>query len=151
MSGNGGSRAEKPRCDVPQEVGVKSQYEAELSNQRRGSGLRTSGYSSVPHGGAEWWRYTAFCRPLNLLHWYFENVKYIILKTQKKRRLEETNREVIMLSNTMYEHLSCHTPTNNIAGVQSGSEMRGRRPTLGWEEGVGPLPMLRNSRVWVST
>ena len=30
--------AEKPRYDVPQGVGVNNRYEAELTNQRRGSG-----------------------------------------------------------------------------------------------------------------
>ena len=61
-SGNGDGRAEKPRYDVPQGVGVKNRYKAELTNQRRGSGPKTQVYSAVPHGGAEWWRYTAFCR-----------------------------------------------------------------------------------------
>ena len=37
-SGNGDGRAEKPRHDVPQGVGVKNRYEADLTNQRRGSG-----------------------------------------------------------------------------------------------------------------
>ena len=32
-SGNGDGRAEKPRYDVPQGVGVKNRYEAELTNQ----------------------------------------------------------------------------------------------------------------------
>ena len=36
-------------------------YEAELTNQRCGSGSKTLVYSGVPHGGAEWWRDTAFC------------------------------------------------------------------------------------------
>ena len=36
-SGNGDGRAEKPRYDVPQGVGVKNRYEAELTNPRRGS------------------------------------------------------------------------------------------------------------------
>ena len=40
-SGNGDGRAEKPRCDVPQGVGVKNRYEGELTNQRRGSGPKT--------------------------------------------------------------------------------------------------------------
>ena len=40
-SGNGDGRAEKPRYDVPQGVGVKNRCEAELTNQRRGSGLKT--------------------------------------------------------------------------------------------------------------
>ena len=40
-SGNGDGRAEKPRYDVPQGVGVKNRYEAELTNQRRGSGSKT--------------------------------------------------------------------------------------------------------------
>ena len=38
-SGNG--RAKKRRYDVPQGVGVKNRYEAELTNQRRGSGSKT--------------------------------------------------------------------------------------------------------------
>ena len=37
-SRHGDCRAEKPRYDVPQGVGVKNRYEAELINQRRGSG-----------------------------------------------------------------------------------------------------------------
>ena len=37
-SENGDGRAEKPRYDVPQGVGVKNRYEAELTNQRRGLG-----------------------------------------------------------------------------------------------------------------
>ena len=61
-SGNGDGRAEKPRHDVQQRVGVKNPHEAELTNQRRGSGSKIWVYSAVPHGGAEWWRYTAFCR-----------------------------------------------------------------------------------------
>ena len=61
-SGNGGGRAEKPRYDVPQGVGVINQLEAELTNQRRGSGSKTQMYSAVPHGGAKYRRYTAFCR-----------------------------------------------------------------------------------------
>ena len=40
-SENGDGRAEKPRYDVPQGVGVKNRYEAELTNQRRGSGSQT--------------------------------------------------------------------------------------------------------------
>ena len=32
---NGDDRAEKPRYDEPQGVGVKNWYEAELTNQRR--------------------------------------------------------------------------------------------------------------------
>ena len=41
-SGNGDGRPEKPRrYDVPQGVCVKNRYEAELTNQRRGSGLKT--------------------------------------------------------------------------------------------------------------
>ena len=56
-SGKCDSRPEKPRYDVPQVVGVKNRYEAELTNQRRGSGSKIQTYSSVPHGGAEWWRY----------------------------------------------------------------------------------------------
>ena len=40
-SRNGDGRAEKPRCDVPQGVGVKNRDEAELTNQLRGSGSRT--------------------------------------------------------------------------------------------------------------
>ena len=39
-SENGDGRAEKPRYDVPQGVGVKNRYEAELTNQRRGSGSK---------------------------------------------------------------------------------------------------------------
>ena len=35
QSSNG--RAEKPRCDVPEGVGFKNRYEAELTNWRRGS------------------------------------------------------------------------------------------------------------------
>ena len=37
-SGDGG--AEKTRYDVPQGVGVKNRYEAELTNPRRGSGSK---------------------------------------------------------------------------------------------------------------
>ena len=40
-SGNGDGRAEKPRYDVPQGVGVKNRYEDGLTNQRRGSGSKT--------------------------------------------------------------------------------------------------------------
>ena len=42
-SGNGDVRAEKPRYDLPHGVGVKNwySYEAELNNQRRGSGSNT--------------------------------------------------------------------------------------------------------------
>ena len=40
-SGNDDGRAEKPRYDVPQGVGVKNRYEAELTNQRRGSRSKT--------------------------------------------------------------------------------------------------------------
>ena len=40
-SGNGDGRAEKPRYDVPQGVGVKNRYEAEVDNQRRGSRSKT--------------------------------------------------------------------------------------------------------------
>ena len=40
-SGNGDGRAEKPRYDVPQGVGVQNRHEAELTNQRRGSGPKT--------------------------------------------------------------------------------------------------------------
>ena len=40
-SGNCDGRAEKPRYDVPQGVGVKHRYKAELTNQRRGSGSKT--------------------------------------------------------------------------------------------------------------
>ena len=40
-SGNGDGRAEKPRYDVPQGVGIKNRYEAEFVNQRRGSGSKT--------------------------------------------------------------------------------------------------------------
>ena len=39
-SGNGDSRAEKPRYGVPQGHDVKNRYEAELTNQRRGSGKK---------------------------------------------------------------------------------------------------------------
>ena len=53
-SGNGDGRAEKPRYDVPQGVGAKNRYEAELTNQHRGLGSKTYEYSAVPHGGAEW-------------------------------------------------------------------------------------------------
>ena len=60
--GNGDGRAEKPRYDVPQGVGVKNRYEAELTNQHRGLGSKHYRYSAIPHGGAEWWWYTAFCR-----------------------------------------------------------------------------------------
>ena len=40
-SGNGDGRAERPRYDVPQGVGVQNRHEAELTNQRRGSGPKT--------------------------------------------------------------------------------------------------------------
>ena len=40
-SGNGDGRAQKPRYDVPQGVGVNNRYEAELTNQQRGSGKKT--------------------------------------------------------------------------------------------------------------
>ena len=40
-SGNGDGRAEMPRYDVPQGVCVHKRYEAELTNQRRGSGSKT--------------------------------------------------------------------------------------------------------------
>ena len=40
-AGNGDGRAEKPRYDVPQGVGVKNRYKAELTNQRRGSVSKT--------------------------------------------------------------------------------------------------------------
>ena len=40
-SESGTGRAEKLRYDVPQGVGVKNRYEAELTNQRRGSGSKT--------------------------------------------------------------------------------------------------------------
>ena len=39
--GSGDGRAEKSRYDVPQGVGVKKRYEAELTNQRHGSGSKT--------------------------------------------------------------------------------------------------------------
>ena len=39
-SGSGDDRAEKPRCDVPQGVGVKYRYEAELTNQRADRGQK---------------------------------------------------------------------------------------------------------------
>ena len=60
-SENGDGRAEKPQYDAPQGVGVKNREEAELTNQRRGSGSKIYVYSAVPHGGAGWLRYTAFC------------------------------------------------------------------------------------------
>ena len=37
-SESGDGRAEKLRYDVPHGVGVKNRYQAELTNQRRGSG-----------------------------------------------------------------------------------------------------------------
>ena len=40
-SGNGDGRAEKPRYDIPQGDGVINRYEADLTNQRRGSGSKT--------------------------------------------------------------------------------------------------------------
>ena len=40
-SESGDGRAKKPRHDVPQRVGVQNRYEAELINQRRGTGPRT--------------------------------------------------------------------------------------------------------------
>ena len=40
-SENSDGRAEKPRYDVPQGVGVNNRYEAELTNHRRGSGSKT--------------------------------------------------------------------------------------------------------------
>ena len=40
-SGHGDGRAEKPRYDVLQGVGVKNRCEAEFTNQRRGSGSKT--------------------------------------------------------------------------------------------------------------
>ena len=43
---NGEGRPEKPRYDVPQGVGVKNGYEADLTNRRRGSGQKKS--SCVP-------------------------------------------------------------------------------------------------------
>ena len=39
-SGSGDGRAEEPWYDVPQGVGVKNRCEAELTNQRRGSGQK---------------------------------------------------------------------------------------------------------------
>ena len=39
-SEKGDGRDEKPRYDVPRGVGVKNRYEAELTNQRRGSGSK---------------------------------------------------------------------------------------------------------------
>ena len=45
---------------LSQGVGVKNRYEAELTNQRRGSGPKIYAYSAVPHGGAEWSRYYRF-------------------------------------------------------------------------------------------
>ena len=38
---NGNGRAEKPRYETPQGVGAKNRYDAELTNQRRGSGSKT--------------------------------------------------------------------------------------------------------------
>ena len=43
VSGSGDGRAEKPRYDVPRGLGVKNRYEAELTNQRRGSGSKPLG------------------------------------------------------------------------------------------------------------
>ena len=40
-SESGDGRAEKPRYGVTQGLGVKNRYEAELTNQRRGSGSKT--------------------------------------------------------------------------------------------------------------
>ena len=40
VSGNGDGRAEKPRYDIPQSVGVKNRYEAELTDHRRGLGSK---------------------------------------------------------------------------------------------------------------
>ena len=40
-SGNGDGLAEKSRYDVPQGVGDKNRYDAQLTNQRRGSGSKT--------------------------------------------------------------------------------------------------------------
>ena len=40
-SGNSDGRAETPRYDVSQGVGVENRYEAKLTNQRRGSGSKT--------------------------------------------------------------------------------------------------------------
>ena len=59
-SGSGDGRAEKPRYDVPQGVGVKTG--TRLTNQRRGSGSNSKVDSAVPHDGVEWLRYTVFCR-----------------------------------------------------------------------------------------
>ena len=42
-SENGEGRAEKPRHDVPHGVGVKHQHEAELTDQRHGSGSQSLG------------------------------------------------------------------------------------------------------------
>ena len=50
-SESGDDRAEKPRYDVPHGIGFKNRYEAELTNQRRGSGPKTQVYAAVPHGG----------------------------------------------------------------------------------------------------
>ena len=61
-SENGDGRAEKPRYDVRQEVGVKNRHETELTTQRRGPGQKNKVYSAVPHGGAEWLRCTDLCR-----------------------------------------------------------------------------------------
>ena len=71
---NGDGRAEKPRYDVPQGVGVNNRFEAELTNQHRGSGSKIWLYCAVPHGGAEWLRYTAFCR-LSIINRY--HVSYL--------------------------------------------------------------------------
>ena len=40
-SESGDGRTQKPRYDVQQGVGVKNRYEAELTDQRRGSGSKT--------------------------------------------------------------------------------------------------------------
>ena len=40
-SESGDDRAEKSKYDVPQRVGVNNRYEAELTNQQRGSGKKT--------------------------------------------------------------------------------------------------------------
>ena len=39
-SESGDGRPEEPRYDVPKRVGVKNRYEADLTNQRRGSGSK---------------------------------------------------------------------------------------------------------------
>ena len=78
-SESGDGRAEKPRYDVPQGVGVKNRYEAELTYQRRRSGSKTWAYFSVPHGGAERLRFTAFCRlPKNKIDFSCEIEGFVV-------------------------------------------------------------------------